>query len=186
MLERIVRKIVSIVLKGSDDEQQRVLCEYGCEILLHTFFCTIGLMVIGIVLNSVLETIIIIGIFYACQNNGSGYHASSHFRCFLIMAVGLIIGIAILRFLSSRFVFIAVMLCSAAVMIAVPVQLNRNKKYLFDKIITLSKRSMCVTGFITIGIIFLALIGLDRYVYSCCIAMFFSSVSRVAALCQRL
>ena len=106
MLERIVRKIVSIVLKGSDDEQQRVLCEYGCEILLHTFFCTIGLMVIGIVLNSVLETIIIIGIFYACQNNGVGYHASSHFRCFLIMAVGLIIGIAILRFLSSRFVLL--------------------------------------------------------------------------------
>lgn len=97
MLMRIAQWLIIFLLPDLRDDDLRLLCIYGCEVWLYTVLSTLGLLMIGLLTNSVLETIIIITIFYLCQTNGGGFHATTHLRCFLTMTLGLLIGLMFVR-----------------------------------------------------------------------------------------
>ena len=63
---------------------------YGLDAILYTMISTLGLVLIGVVMRSTTEALVIIGMFYINQTLGGGFHASTHLRCFLTMAVGLL------------------------------------------------------------------------------------------------
>lgn len=184
MLTRMARRIIDLVLDSDADEQQRILCEYGCEVCLYTIFSTAGLIILGAALNSATEAIIMIAVFYACQSSGGGYHASSHIKCFLIMAAGLMLGIMLLGLSISRNIYIVTVICSAMVLVMIPIQLHPNKDYLCDKAASLSGRSRRISIFIAAGALIVTLIYFDRAARSCCIALLLSSISRIAAFVE--
>lgn len=71
---------------------------YGLDAILYTMISTLGLVLIGVVMRSTTEALVIIGMFYINQTLGGGFHASTHLRCFLTMAVGLLCCLTIRHF----------------------------------------------------------------------------------------
>ncbi len=82
MLMKVSQWFISFLFPDIEDKDQRNLCIYGCELWLYTIISAFGLLIIGILMHASLESAIIIVIFYLCQSNGGGYHASSHVNCF--------------------------------------------------------------------------------------------------------
>ena len=56
---------------------------YGLDAILYTMISTLGLVLIGVVMRSTTEALVIIGMFYINQTLCGGFHASTHLRCFL-------------------------------------------------------------------------------------------------------
>lgn len=86
MLMKAAQWLVDSLFSDFSNADQRITCIYGCELWLYTILSTLGLLILGVFLQSFWEAVIIIFIFYNCQSTGGGFHASSHMRCFLTMA----------------------------------------------------------------------------------------------------
>lgn len=182
MLTRVAHRLVNSVIKDEQDEQQRAIYEYGCELWLYTVISTLGLVLIGLSLSSCLESITMIAVFYLCQSTGGGYHASTHTRCFLTMVIGLLLGLLFLRVRLPDLSFISFMLCSTVTLLVFPLHLTPNRKHLFSQANLLVKRSRSVTVCITIGYVGLVFLGETDIAKCVCIAMLFSSISRIFAI----
>lgn len=182
MLTYIAGKLISSIMTDCEDKQEYELCRYGCEILLYTIISTMGLLLIGAIVGSVLETIIMVTIFYLCQSNGGGYHASSHVKCFMTMAIGLLLSFAVLHVVSFPQLYY-ILLCIASVYLLMnPLYLHENKKYLVKKAEFLIIRSRVVCISIALFIWMCSLLGQDVIARSGCIALFTSALSRLYAL----
>lgn len=182
MLTRVAHRLVNAVIKDEQDEQQRAIYEYGCELWLYTVISTLGLMLIGSILGFCIESMTMIVVFYLCQSNGGGYHASTHTRCFLTMVIGLLLGLLFLRVHFPDMSYIAILLCSTVILLVFPLHLTQNKQHLFSQKDLLVKRSRLTTVCIAIGFIVLICHGLIEIAKCVCIAMLFSSVSRMFAI----
>lgn len=182
MLTYIAGKLTNSIMTDCENEQEYELCRYGCEIWLYTIVSTMGLLLIGAILGSILETIVIITIFYLCQSNGGGYHASSHVKCFMTMAIGLVLSLAVL-YISFPPQLYYIFLCISSVFLFMnPLCLHENKQHLVNKAATLKIRSRIVCLSIVFFIWMCSLLGQDIIARSGCIALFTSALSRLYAL----
>lgn len=148
----------------------------------YTVLSTLGLLMIGLLTNSVLETIIIITIFYLCQTNGGGFHATTHLRCFLTMTLGLLIGLMFVRLPIFRSVIPYTCFLSFLILLARPLQLHPNKEYLLENSRLLRIRSYCVTLSIAIVIVIIRFWGENNIFYAAAVAICLSAVSRLFAV----
>lgn len=181
MLTIIAKRVTEFLLPDSTDTQERSLCEYGCELWIYTMISTAGLLLLGVLLNEFWGTIVMIVVFYLCQSYGGGFHASSHFRCFLTMSIAVMSGTFLLHcsFSPSAMFFI---LCSSIVfLLVIPLILHPNKYYLLSEQITLCKKSRAVTVTIAVVITSFGLLGFWHLFHAGCISMLFSAVSRFSA-----
>lgn len=97
MLEKIATIVAQRLYTGLNaSKEQYDICRYGIEILLHTILSTLGLFATGLYLRMFPEALIIITVFYINQSLGGGFHASSHMKCFITMALFLTSGLCIL------------------------------------------------------------------------------------------
>lgn len=181
MLMKIAQWLTAAILYDVQDEQQRLLCEYGCELWLYTVSSTLGLFLIGILLGAPLETVMMIAIFYLCQSNGGGYHANTHMKCFLTMACGLLVGLLIIRIPGVDPLLILACTASILILLAFPLCLHPNKRYLKGGSQKLKLRSWLVTAGIAIVIVGLRIFEGGSLFHACCIAVFLSAVSRLIA-----
>lgn len=181
MLTKIAQQLTAVVLGDHYDEQERMLCEYGCELWLYTVISTIGLLIIGAALGFPFETILIVTIFYLCQSNGGGYHASTHNKCFITMVVGLFIGLQLQK-ICTQHIYIFFCLGSSFVLLRFPLYLHTNKRYLLQKKTELKKRSRIITSCILLVSLYLNFVKIQKVSYSICIALFLSSISRLYAV----
>ena len=129
MINRIASSLVNCISTGQSEEEMLV-CIYGLELLMSTVLNTIGLIGIGALFLRPAEAAIIVGLFYVNQTIGGGFHASTHLRCFLAMAVGLAVTLLIISHVKAIWVFEALAMISTVVMIAFPVVLHHNKQHL--------------------------------------------------------
>ncbi len=181
MLMKIAQWLTDAILPDLQDEQQRLLCEYGCELWLYTVSSTLGLFLIGVLLGAPLETVVMIAIFYLCQSNGGGYHANTHMKCFLTMVCGLFAGLLIIRISGVDLLLIVVCTVSILILLAFPLCLHPNKRYLKGGSQGLKLRSWLVTVGIAITIAALAICEGESIFHAGCIAVFLSAVSRLIA-----
>ena len=114
---------------------------YGLDAILYTMISTLGLVLIGVVMRSTTEALVIIGMFYINQTLGGGFHASTHLRCFLTMAVGLLCCLTILFIPFSLTASVIISLISVGFMLRFPLVLHINKAYLSNKRKLFSKHS---------------------------------------------
>lgn len=181
MLLQISKKIVSYLLSSNADPDQIEICEYGCEILLYTIISTLGLVIIGLLLHSPIEAIIIILIFYLFQSTGGGHHANSHLACFTTMAVGLIFGLLIIKFPIFQLAAPFLSLCSAILLVINPLVLHHNKYYLNYKSKIFKIRSIILTICIYLCTVAFWALKLNLFYYASCCGIFFAALSRLYA-----
>lgn len=181
MLMKVSQWFISFLFPDIEDKDQRDLCIYGCELWLYTIISTFGLLIIGILMHATLESAIIIVIFYLCQSSGGGYHASSHLSCFFTMVAGLLGCLLIPFFPSARQVLPFLCAASFLVLLAIPLRLHPNKKYLEARKRSLCMRSILVTTAIAFVIIAMDYSEGDRLFYCSCSAVCLSALSRLCA-----
>ena len=166
---------------GQPDERQQLLCQYGIELWLYTIASTAGLLLLGLLFNAAIESVIIISVYYICQSNGGGFHASTHAKCFLTMVFGLLTGLFLLRLPAILIAFPFVGLISGFLLLCFPLCLHQNKSYLNIQTRSLIRRSRCIT-ICLLGSLAIARLWNVKLFSAGCTAVFLSSVSRVSAV----
>lgn len=182
MLTKMAKRLTIALIPDCSDEQERAMYEYGCELWLYTVFSTLGLVLIGTVLGCPFEAIVMISIFYLCQSNGGGYHASTHIHCFLTMAVGMLLGLLLVNTVVPFIAAVTALSASTAILLFFPLYLHPKKRYLSVRRRTLEKRSRIVTMCIVLCVVVSVWLVPIRLFYVECFAMLFSAISRGYAI----
>lgn len=183
MLTKISWILATAVLSDfhNPSTELRKVYAYGCELFLYTIISTLGLLMIGSATNRLYNTVIVIIIFYLCQSNGGGYHATTHTRCFLTMSVGLLFSLLLIHADLSRTFYVALLLLSTVALMAFPLHLHPNKHYMSKSIVKLTVRSRLITVCIVFCIIVIYACTSNQIIHSGSVALFVSALSRLYA-----
>ena len=180
-MQQIVEKIVRFLeKKGAAPVADHQVYVYGVDAALYTIISTAGLILIGSLLGRVLETILIIAVFYTNQTIGGGFHASTHMRCFIVMSFGL------LNCQPSYIGIGAIAAGAGTLLLAFPLKLHRNKAYLASKSAELRRRSrvvVCIELFVFVA---LGYLGTANILYAYALGMAVSAVSRLIVILPKL
>ncbi len=145
MIRRMSQKCISLLAPPSADENRLAICAYGLELAVFTFLSTSCLFLIGFLSGHLLDTVLIVSVFYTLQTAGGGYHADSHIKCLMTMISGLAVSLALLPGIS----------CSGAKCILLlylwsrPLSLHKNKEHLRyekNRLVRNSRRCTAISG----------------------------------------
>lgn len=164
------------------DELKREIYIYAVDLLLYTIVSTLGLVIISAAMRKLCEGIIIIFIYYINQTIGGGFHASTHLRCFLTMAVGLIVALLMCDFHPGYpFIFLMIMI-AGIILFLFPLILHRNKAYLSSQKARLQKKSRIVICVELLTVFLFGRLWPYTTLYAYAIGMTVSVVSRMSAI----
>lgn len=185
-MQRAVEKIVDYLEKKEViPSEDRQIYAYGVDAALYTFISTTGLLLIGWLSGRPWETMMIIATFYTNQSLGGGFHATTHWRCFLTMTVGLGCSLCVLR-LSFPVALSFVLGCaSLLLMLCHPLVLHPNKAYLEKKRSSLVKRSQRALVIQSAILLCLAAVGCEKLCQTFAIALVCSAISRAVVALKR-
>lgn len=114
MLVRIVKRMVLFfyennVIKKDDME----IYEYGLELLLSSILQIIAVLLISVVVGKLLVTIMFLLAFCTLRTFAGGYHAETHFKCFIILLFVYSTFLALIFFLNQDAMRIAAIVFSS-------------------------------------------------------------------------
>lgn len=183
MLNRVSIKLVGrLAQMGLIPFEQIEIAIYGCETLLYTIVSTTGLLLIGGLYNMLIEATIIVGIFYTNQSLGGGFHASTHVKCFLVMAFGLVVAMTVLSFNLADIVVIFTMLLACTILFSKPIKLHNNKMFLMGNAKQYIQKSKAAVCFEACVFILVSLIGLVKIRNAIALGAILSALSRTVAI----
>lgn len=180
----ISAKLTMFLTKNEPDLEQQEICTYGLELLIFSIISTAGLILAGELCGFLPHTIIIITIYYSNQTVGGGYHANSHFVCFLTMLGGLLSCFILIDLipLKSNILFV-LSIVSSIYLIKNPLHLHPNKSYLQHREKVLIRQSRIVSSISIIIAIMLTLMQ-NNYGSTISIGITVSAVSRYIGIKQ--
>ena len=135
----------------------------------------------GFYADALFDSIVIIIAFYICQSNGGGYHADTHLKCFFTMVSGLLCGLILIKLQAPDIVYHVILFVSVTVLIALPLHLNPNKRYLMAQIPNLRKKSVIYTMVIMTVAVFSIWFNWVHLEHAISAGMFLSAFSRLYA-----
>lgn len=178
MLRTIATKLAFYLTKWESSSEQIESCRYGLEILLYTILSTSLLLLVGIICSLFINTIILIIVYYLNQTFGGGYHAHSHFACFLSMLGGLLVCLTSIVFFCSSTIFVFILtIVSFVYLFMNPLHLHNNKQYLHNKTTTMIRHSRTISSLSIIISIYLFLTK-SEYATTVSIGIMASAISR--------
>lgn len=178
----IVQMLEKRNITATDDHQIYV---YGFDAAIYTLCSTVGLLIMGFLLGMVPETIVIVLLFYINQTLGGGFHTSTHLKCFLTMAVGLLCCLSTFFLPFSLPVYLGTAVVSLGLMMRYPLILHKNKTYLTAKYPELCKRSRIVLLLQAVCLFGLSAWGEQVYCQALCIALCGCCLSWMTAIMQQ-
>lgn len=182
MLMSLSRKLATFLLDDSSDQNRMETCAYGIDLALYTFFSTLALILIGCVLGNPIDTMILIAIYYLNQTVGGGYHASTHWKCFVSMIISLLICLVVIHFSWQVSYFPPVLAIIASVVLwRYPLHLHPHKAYLKDKAESMKRKSKICAACSLITVFVLELIG-KPFALSAALGVFAAAVSRIIGI----
>ena len=177
MLSRILTQ--SFISHGMIAEEEREIYEYGFDITIYTIWSTAALLLLGLLLRQFLPAVILVFGFYTFQTTGGGYHAKTHLRCFLTMAIGLLAGLSAV-FIKDHHIPLWILLgIGALLLLLVPLVLHPNKTYLETERKRLTIKSIVVTFSVLTCVVVLNVFW-GRMLYAFSAVFFLAGISRLA------
>lgn len=89
MFTRIIQKTVNYwISEEIVDNLDRDIYEYGFELILSSAINIFVILITGIFVGRLFESIVLLSVVIPLQSCGGGFHAKTHLRCFLIMYIG--------------------------------------------------------------------------------------------------
>lgn len=162
MITRFSEAIVTFLdSRGAVDKTQYDVYVYGMGLALYALMSTAGLIIIGTVCDRLLDSLLLIAVFYVNQTVGGGYHANSHVECFFVMLGGLIISIYVNQWHHSFAIIIISFALAMVTLVAIPLVLHPNKRYLYSIRKKLAKRSRLVSIIMSVFILGTYVLGME-------------------------
>lgn len=80
---------IALFLKKNDivDDETSQVCQYGFEIIISTIIGFLIVIVIGMCFKDILSSLLFYTIFVGVRLSTGGYHATTHFRCKLLLCI---------------------------------------------------------------------------------------------------
>lgn len=86
MIAWLSQKLADLFISsGTVPAEDRDVYIYGLDVLISTALSVLCVLAIGILAGRLLETVLFLACFITLRSAAGGFHASTHFRCFLIM-----------------------------------------------------------------------------------------------------
>lgn len=185
-MNQLIKAIIAFleaneIVRAEDHE----VYAYGLDTILYTMISTLGLVLIGVVMRSTTEALVIIGMFYINQTLGGGFHASTHLMCFLTMAVGLLCCLSTLFIPFPLPASLIIALMSMGFMLRFPLVLHINKAYLSNKRKLFSKHSQQALIFQLLAICFFLIWRDVHMVQTIAVGLLSCAFSRAVAVVQQ-
>ena len=93
-----MNSLVSMILRFlsnqkviNQDEDTQAFYRYGIELCISSILNIVLVLLIGIILNCILESIVFLIVFIFLRSFMGGYHASTYFRCNLLMCTSFVL-----------------------------------------------------------------------------------------------
>lgn len=127
-MEKLSKKIVDrLIIMGYVVEEQRNIYEYGVRQLIMYFGDLVGILIIGMYENAVLETLAIAILFMLLQRYAGSYHAPTRWLCYvesMVMIIASVKGYLILQDQEIDVGYLFIL--AGGIMVLSPVE-NKNK-----------------------------------------------------------
>lgn len=185
MIIWLSRKLAdAMVGAGAAREQDREVYEYGLEVLISTAASVACVIAAGVLLGKAAETIAFLIVFIALRSAAGGFHASTHFRCFLVMMAAYAASMALLFSVPQgilKWVAVsAAALACAVVAIYAPAP-HENRPVGDGELRRFRALSLWIAGAEAIAVAVLSLLGFVHVAFGASLGMAASSVSLVVA-----
>ena len=184
-MQQMSKLIFRYLSRGTSmDEDAQAVCLYGIDIFLYTLISTMGLLLIGALAHRFFEAVIWITLYYLNQTFGGGYHATSHLKCFITMAVSLAACLLLLTVAIPLYLHFLLLIVSSMLLFLFPLRLHENKRYLakHSRFIVIRYRCILLLEFCIAIFLLLALPG--QYAEMCMLGVATSAISRIVGIVQ--
>lgn len=184
-MQQMSKLIFRYLSRGTSmDEDAQAVCLYGIDIFLYTLISTMGLLLIGALAHRFFEAVIWITLYYLNQTFGGGYHATSHLKCFITMAVSLAACLLLLTVAIPLYLQILLLVVSSMLLFLFPLRLHENKRYLakHSRFFVIRYRCILLLEFCIAILLLLALPG--QYAEMCMLGVATSAISQIVGILQ--
>jgi accessory gene regulator B len=145
MIYKVSSKIIEALKTSRIIDGDGEIYLYGCEQIIYFILSTTGLVLIGLICGRLWEGIIVISLFYLNQSIGGGYHASTRWKCFFTMSIGMLAFVGLTLIPWNAALCITVGIVSCIVLYVCPLVLHPHKTYLSSQSDRLILHSRIVT-----------------------------------------
>ncbi len=180
MTEWISKKIILQLIKEGVIYRDVDVYLYGCNAIIYTIISTLGLLVISSLCHHFSEGCICIVCFYLNQSVGGGFHADTHWKCFSVMTIGLLLCFGMMELVKEYYVLLFAGLLSFLVLFIKPLVLNPYLDYLKNSSDTLIHRSKTITCLEAGIYICIAFMGFKHILSVLSAAITLCALSRIA------
>lgn len=118
MLSRIAKRITDwLQLQNYIVQEEYEICVFGIEQLISSAINLVSILLIGIVLDTLLESIIFLMAFKLIRECAGGYHASTRVRCYLLSIFTVIVVLSVIKYISIDSIILLIMSMLASIII---------------------------------------------------------------------
>lgn len=184
LLSKVSKKLSSYFIKRGDvAENEREIYDYYFEIMLSTILNALFLVVFGIVFRNFINTILFMFGFIVFRTVSGGFHAASHMKCFLTLAMVFSLLIIMLYFMPIKwmnvFTILFLLISTLLIYFVAPVE-HKNNPLDTNTRLKLKKYAQLLSVLISSIIIVLVFtVGFSKYIFSFCYGMFAVAISVV-------
>lgn len=106
MINYLAKKITNhYIKKNSIQEEEREIYEYCFDVMISTLLNLIAIAIISISMGLYIEGTIFCIVFMSLRGIGGGYHAKTHFFCFMTIMIVFAIYVLMLKLLGTTILF---------------------------------------------------------------------------------
>lgn len=118
MTSKVSKSLTDYLLKKNIIVQEEYeIYQFGMEQLIASTFSLISVLIIGIVLDVILESLIFIMAFKAIRECAGGYHASTRLRCYVLSMLTVITVLSVIKYIPLDTVVLIIMSVLASIII---------------------------------------------------------------------
>ncbi|QUH29039.1 accessory gene regulator ArgB-like protein [Vallitalea guaymasensis] len=177
---KISSKLIGKKIIKEDDKE---VYTYGFEIIISSLLILIGMVILGIIFRCLLKVIVFILFFCSLRVQAGGYHAKSHWKCFIYFLLSCFLAILIshllLDFDKNLIIIILVLIESCIIIITYAPVDTVNKPLGSSEKVAYKKKSMITVIVQSIIIIAMSIFlnSLESYYMVAAIAVFMESLT---------
>lgn len=150
----LVSQIVNFITEQdviSDESDVQDFYRYGIEISISSLLNIVLVVIAGILIHHIIESIVFLSLFILIRSFTGGYHADTYFRCNLLMCTTFILTALANSIFSNKFslLIIIVLICVTELIVSIlgPIE-NKNKPIDDSKKIKLKITGTAMTSII--------------------------------------
>ncbi len=116
LADRVTKLLICKKVIKDDD---REIYQYGFEQVFNTLINIATMLLLGIILGKIYQSIVLTVSFAAVRSYSGGYHVSTSIRCYILTTVSILAGLSVMKFIViDRFICLGLLILSSVVILS--------------------------------------------------------------------